>query len=560
MLLAVHGALLAWAAAANSATFDEPVHLAAGCAYWLRGDFTIYSLSPPLLRLWAALPAVLAGANAPDTAPVWDRIVAERHWYYNDPFVYANLDRFALLLRLARFGMIPLSLAGAWVTYRWASQLYGVRSGLAACAMYCFNPSILAHGSLATTDLGTTTAIVAACWLWWRFSRSPSWGRWAWVCALVAVAHLCKFTAVLLWFMMPAMALPMCAKKDWTYTRKLVGGWLGAGVVTLLILNAAYGFRGSGRPLGSMKFYSSFMLGVQRALPYYTPSPLPRTLIEGFDAQKLDTESNYQGFLFGSEYRGSRWFYYPLALSVKLPVAMILLGAAAAFSIIRPGRKWARDVGDEVCLLEAIFVYLAGVMVLSEVNIGTRYLLPAFPLLIIAISRLWMKREDESGHRGLARARWALVGMLVVETLWVCPRFLAFINFAGGGPDNGVNLLSDSDFDWGQSLIDLRHWMDDHKVHSVVLAYFGLIDPQVYGIQFSPLTTPDNSRYVAISSYYLHGSSNRMVVGFHKRAYLQVPYFRELRGEMPTAIVGHTIFIYTRPAVAAAARLNKGGQ
>ena len=34
-------------------------------------------------------------------------------------------------------------------------------------------------------------------------------------------------------------------------------------------------------------------------------------------------------------------------------------------------------------------------MVLSEVNIGTRYLLPAFPLLIILTSRLWMDRPDQ---------------------------------------------------------------------------------------------------------------------------------------------------------------------
>ena len=121
--------------------------------------------------------------------------------------------------------------------------------------------------------------------------------------------------------------------------------------MTLVILNACYGFRGSGRPLGSFKFYSTFMTGVQKIVPYYTPSPLPKTLIEGFDAQKLDTESNYQGFLFGSEYRGSRWFYYPLALSVKLPISVLLLGAAAIFSLIRPRRVWAGDMGDEVCLV-----------------------------------------------------------------------------------------------------------------------------------------------------------------------------------------------------------------
>ncbi len=53
--------LLAYSAASNSATFDEPAHLAAGVEYLRRHDLTIYSLSPPLLRMWAAIPdAVLA--------------------------------------------------------------------------------------------------------------------------------------------------------------------------------------------------------------------------------------------------------------------------------------------------------------------------------------------------------------------------------------------------------------------------------------------------------------------------------------------------------------------
>jgi hypothetical protein len=213
-------------------------------------------------------------------------------------------------------------------------------------------------------------------------------------------------------------------------------------------------------------------------------------------------------------------------------------------------------MASEVGLLDAIFVYLAGVMMLSDVNIGTRYLLPAFPMAFVAISRLWMPGGAGWGS-GMRAARWALVGMMAVEVLWVCPRFLAFINFAAGGADNGVNLLSDSDFDWGQGLIDLRKWMDGHQVHGVVLAYFGLIDPLAYGVHCVPLPTPEDSKYVAISSYYLHGTSNRMVTGFHKRAYIRVPYFEALRGEMPQAIVGHTIFIYPRAAVAAAARITK---
>src|ERR1700758_4516768 len=43
----------------ESETFDEPAHLYAGYAYWLRGDFGVNPEHPPLPKLLAALPALL---------------------------------------------------------------------------------------------------------------------------------------------------------------------------------------------------------------------------------------------------------------------------------------------------------------------------------------------------------------------------------------------------------------------------------------------------------------------------------------------------------------------
>src|SRR4051812_7436319 len=47
--------------AENGQSFDEAVHLAAGCAYWKTGHFEVNAEDPPLLKLWWALPFVLSG-------------------------------------------------------------------------------------------------------------------------------------------------------------------------------------------------------------------------------------------------------------------------------------------------------------------------------------------------------------------------------------------------------------------------------------------------------------------------------------------------------------------
>jgi hypothetical protein len=583
-LLILHALLLAWSAAANSATFDEPAHLAAGAEYWRHGDFSIYSLSPPLLRLWAAAVPVAVGADVPDPASTHSLAVHDRHWTYADGFVYGNFSRFAFLLMIGRWGMIPLSCLAAWITYRWTRQLYGTAAGLAACALYCLCPSILAHGSLVTTDIGTAAAILLAAYLWWRFCQTPTTPRWAAALAALVAAHLCKFTAVLLWPMMLVMALPFVLQAAQANLgivpnrRRILRGYILMIPAALLLLNAIYGFHGTGRPIGSFHFYSDSMQNLQAHLPVRTPSPLPAFLLQGLDAQKYDTQSRYSGFLFGEIYPSTKWYFYPAALLCKLPVSMLLLAACAGVSLLmRGGRKWAQPVA-ETSMLAAGFVFAAGVVLLSDVNIGTRYLLPAFPLCIIGVSRLWSEKrvkvsdspvgwvypptDFNAGQKDGGRVhppykRWAcnaLLAMLACETLFVCPRFLSFINIAAGSPRGGWNRLTDSDFDWGQSLCDLRIWMADQKVSSISFAYFGLVDPKAYGVSCVPIDDPNLKPYVAVSSYYLNGFSNRMVTGNLKRAHLKLDYCKELQTKAPLAVVGNTIFIYNRRDVEDAMR------
>jgi 4-amino-4-deoxy-L-arabinose transferase-like glycosyltransferase len=471
--------------------------------------------------------------------------------------VAANLSRFPSLLFFGRLGTIALSCLAGWMTYRWAGRLYGSRSAVAACAMYCLNPSILAHGSLVTTDVGTAAAMLASCWLWWRFCRSPSWERWTLACLAVLAAHLCKFTALLLWPMLLVMMLPFIPWRKPGRRWRLPGAWLLMGVTTLILLNAVYGFRGTGKALASYNFDSDLMIRIRQMLPAKTPVPLPRLFVEGFDAQKSDSQSGYQGFLFGEIYWGAKWYFFPAALLCKLPIAMLLLLAAAVASKLAPRGAGppARGAGER-SLFFGLVVFAVGVMLLGDLNIGTRYLLPAFPLAIILISRIWsVNRVAQARTRPLMPyLRDALLALLAVETLWVCPRFLTFVNFAVGGPSNGWRLLNDSDFDWGQGLIDLRDWEKSRGNPKIALAYFGYVNPIAYGIHFEPFLHPQKAKYVAVSSYFLDGLRNRMWVDDKERRVIGLPYYMDLQRKTPVAVVGHTIFIYSFQDIDAAAK------
>jgi hypothetical protein len=545
-LLAIHAILLAWTAAVNSATYDEPGHLAAGCVYWKQGNFTVYALSPPLLRLWAAIPAVVAGVNTPDSHQFDDLPLTARHLNYLDPFVYANASRLPMLIFICRLWMIPLSLLAGWIIYRWAGQLYGATSGVIACALYCFNPTLLANGSLITTDIGTATAMLAAAWAWWHFCRQPNLKRLSLVCLAMLAAHLCKFTVFMIWPMTALMAVPFVFidPRRW---RALVGGWVAAGLMTVLLLDVVYGFRGVTTPIGSQPFLSAALMKWQHRLPAHLPSILPSLYLCGFDAQKHDTQMGYPAYLFSEIYQGSRWYYYPDALMLKTQVSVLVLLALAVISVPITARKRTRERNIlESSLALGGIVYVAGVLVGSDVNIGTRYMVPAFGFAFIFISRLWLFPWEEFAPWRVLRT--ALVVTAAVESLAVSPDYLTYINFLFGGPEQGWKLVTNADYDWGQGLIALRHWMEDHQVKSVKLFYFGFIDPEIYGVHYtSGLTTSQPGDYYAVSAFYMCGLPNRLMTSPGKRQvfYFPHPFIAALRAHTPVAVVGNTIFIFT---------------
>jgi hypothetical protein len=139
--------------------------------------------------------------------------------------------------------------------------------------------------------------------------------------------------------------------------------------------------------------------------------------------------------------------------------------------------------------------------------------------------------------------------LAAVEHLAVVPRSLTFVHAAAGGPAGGYRLLNDSNYDWGQGLIDLRAWMRHHGVERVHLAYFGSVDPRVYGIAYTPLVEPGDEPYVAVSSFYLVGLAHRMQTPRGRTGFVDVPFHAELERKTPVARAGPTIFVYTRRQV-----------
>jgi hypothetical protein len=543
ILVAVHASLLAFSAMRNSVTVDEYAHLPAGLAYLKYGEWSIYNQSPPLLRMWAAWPALLAGANVPPATRFRDDPPADRHWNYADEYALLNHDRYHHLLVLSRLPMIALSCAGLLLVYAAATELYGRGGGLLAAALWALCPNVAAHGSIVGTDAGTAIFMLAAVWTWTRFCAAPSPPRCAVATAALSAVLLCKFSALLL---IPVfVAIAAWAMLIDRRRRGAIGiGSVAAALGALVLVNLGYGHRGSFTPVGQYSFGSSLMQRAQSILPASTPLPLPRDFVRGFDEQKREADLGYPAYLLGEQYRGSRWAYYPVAVATKLPVGTLAIGAIALVTLLLPSTrpKW-RSI--ETPFLLALLLFAGAFAMLVPINIGIRYLLPALPLAFVLCGRI-----AAFPPRILRPMPWAMAAIVLVENLSVAPRYLTFFNAIAGGPINGQSILNDSNVDWGQALIDLREWMRDHRVDRVQLAYFGRIDPQIYGIAYTPATQSSGERFVAVSSYFRAGLAYRMPTpGGGRSGFVAIPIAADLRRIQPVAIVGDVIWIYDRADV-----------
>ncbi|MGQ9709783.1 MAG: ArnT family glycosyltransferase [Anaerolineae bacterium] len=483
MLLFCLFGLALWHARTASLTFDEGPHLAAGYAYLRTGDLRLQPvhIHPPLANVLSAAPLLLQ-SDLPDPRGVdgWDiaslsAVTDAVVWQYPHPARIALAGRFPIIL---------LTLLLGAVIFRWATDLFGPQGGLLALTLYTFDPNIIAHGSLITTDMAVTLWGTLALFLTWRAMRGrvpnrilPLWGAGiAMGLALVSkVSALSLIPALaLLWLLVPARSL---RSRLWNVAVNLI--------LAALVLWAVYGFEL--RPVQ----------GIPWPIPAATHIEIYRSLQEHY-------RQGHPAFLMGENRDHGWWYYFPVAFLLKTPLpTMFLAGASALFALVgsqphlsaRTFTRWSPVLFFPLC-------YLA-LTPFSSVNIGYRHLLPILPFLFIGTSGILrcasrrIRRTPRIAHHGLRFAFSLFLLWLALGTLHVAPHDLAFFNELVGGPNGGYRYLVDSNLDWGQNLWELRDWMETNGVKKVFYAHFSPARPQAYGIRADFL--PPDPRAVAFT-------------------------------------------------------------
>lgn len=493
-LLAIHACLLFWGALLHSPTLCESAHLAAGVSHWRYGNFGLYRVNPPLVRLVAAAPTLLLAdtkcPELPNFAPG-----ARPEFGYGDRFVSANADRYFWLFTVARWACIPFSILGGLICWRWADELYGHSAGITALVLWCFNPDIIANGQMLTPDGGAAALGVTASYFFWGWLKTPDWSHALAAGVTLGLCELTKSSWIILFAVWPCLWLAWLltdsntrhSRTAWIRHALQMASVLGIGLYTI---NLGYGFEGTGKALGEYIFVSDSLKGSQTTGEPHNrfaeswlgriSVPLPENYVLGIDDQKRDFEHpRWPSYLRGQMQERGWWYFYLYGFLVKTPLGVWMLLFMALFlpAVATHKNRWR----DSMILIEPMITMVILVSSQTGFSIHLRYLLPILPFCLIWISRA-IPAAHQTGVRSTALAIGALT-LSVVSSLAVYPHSLSYFNEVAGGPGQGDFHLINSPIDWGQDLYYLKRWNDQHpEARTISLAYFGYLDPRLSGL------------------------------------------------------------------------------
>jgi hypothetical protein len=166
----------------------------------------------------------------------------------------------------------------------------------------------------------------------------------------------------------------------------------------------------------------------------------------GIQAVAAHNAEGHPSYLLGRFSNTGFWYFYPVVLAVKTPLALLALVGLALWWICGQHRR--------LLYHWPVLAFMAGILLValcSSINIGVRHILPVymgFSLVAAADVAEWLARTR--------RPVWmsAGLGLLLVwfagSSLWSHPDYLAYTNeLAGSAPEK---VLADSDLDWGQDM------------------------------------------------------------------------------------------------------------
>jgi hypothetical protein len=374
-----------------------------------------------------------------------------------------NLERYIT----ARLMTTLFSMLVGFLVFRWSRELYGFIPALASLVLYVFDPNIIAHSQLTTTDMYAAGTVAFAAYRLWKFSNTRNWQNGLWLAFALGLAQLAKYTSISLY---PLSAIALLVNDLFGgNTSGMAGRYLKyamvAFVVGILAINIGYLFQSTFQPLSSYAFRSELLRSLQSKVDFIVPTPYP--YLEGLDyvfhAER--TSADYGNiYLMGkiSIVEGFKGYYF-IATALKTPIATQIVLWVAFFVYIWTGKNRKHFLNSEWYPVWLVVFYGIYFNFFYNAQIGIRYYLVEFPLLYVLAGSLF--RNWDGFNAMQKRSIMALGLYLCISVLSYYPNYLAYFNEIVWDRKMAYKYLADSNLDWGQD----RHAFEEYlKAHPEV--------------------------------------------------------------------------------------------
>lgn len=532
-------------------TIDEGAHLACGIQ-WFQGVYDYDPKHTPIARISIALLPYLDGVRGYGNPSFWEEgalvLSSGGHYWRN--------------LTLARIGVLPYFVLGVVVIFVWTRRLHDQATALIAAAIFSLLPVVLAHSGLATTDIPLTAFYITAVYAFTRWLSAPSWRTATAFGIATGLAVSTKLSTVAFLPVTVAGILPVYfatrrgsselanpSSDRWAPTsmRNVMRSLAIVTICVFLVIWTVYRFshapiskfssapeRAASRVFGP----SSFAAGAVRSLDARVQVPAPE-LYNGLRDLRDTDRLRPRSYLLGRVKEGGWWFFYPVAITVKTPLAVLLLAVIGAFAV---GASWLRTRTNWQAVVP-IVGFLAPIVVAapSHLDIGVRHVMPVFAFLsmlaAVGAVKLWNYRPVRDSHSESKVGSWAARAAVVVLFAWFVvssarahPDYLSYFNELGGSDPGKILVISD--LDWGQDMARLSTYLREHQVKHVSIAYDGYFDPEA-------LDYPD-MEYIACGG----ATPSGWVAVEERRGRVHRECYPWLGEQKLVALVGKTMKIY----------------
>jgi hypothetical protein len=478
LLFAVFASQLVYHAVRTSATVDEPFHVLAGHRHWRCGDFGINPEHPPLAKLLATIPLNFREL----TEPPWDcgsKLTPKFDGFsYGASFLVENgMDSVLIPTRLA---VSLMSLLLALLVFLAAWEMFGRWEALTALAIVAFEPNLIAHGSIVTTDMAISATAFGAVYALYRFAKEQTLPRFLVAGFALGLMLAAKHSAVIFVGILFALLIAdtlFFRNETWRVNRILsrTAAFAGIFLIGLAILWSFYGFR--------YRAISNKAAPTISVADYIRENGRPES-IDSFPARTTEAISHTRIFpeayvlgmadviswssrntvLFGRNYPAGNWLFFPVSLAVKSNIALVLAPLGVIF-LCFARKKWRE--GMFLLIPAILFLIFAS---LSSFTNGVRHILPIYAFLIIVASAgaIWLCRK----FNGFRYVCVALLVFNAAASVRTAPRYLAFANDVWGGDKNTHRIFRGANVDTGQSMKLVSEYLASQNIKDCWLSSF----------------------------------------------------------------------------------------